>query len=204
MNHDGHETRYRIRRLPQWVLEPVKVIRRPYIAELIMASGHMPASKGRTYDCTSPNRIMPPQAPCLSGRSTYEADPFKWQFSVKLPRLKTLKLFEANSHAKTAPDKDQHIRQPGKSAARPFSAPRGRTPDWRPKIGSGGFSNEGAAYARPHDTAGECLVSLRDGFRLWHGEDRPQIVTDDRISLHARYFSPIRCNRTMRRYFLLA
>jgi hypothetical protein len=54
MNHDGHETRYRIRRLPQWVLEPVKVIRRPYIAELIMASGHMPASKGRTYDCTAP------------------------------------------------------------------------------------------------------------------------------------------------------
>jgi hypothetical protein len=54
MNHDGHETRYRIRRLTQWVLEPVKVIRRPYIAELIMASGHMPASKGRTYDCTAP------------------------------------------------------------------------------------------------------------------------------------------------------
>jgi len=53
MNHDGHETRYRIRRLPQWVLEPAKVIRRPYIAELIMASGHTPASKGRTYDCTA-------------------------------------------------------------------------------------------------------------------------------------------------------
>ena len=45
--------RYRIRRLTQWVLEPAKLIRRPHIAELIMASGHMPASIGRTYDCTA-------------------------------------------------------------------------------------------------------------------------------------------------------
>ena len=48
MNHDGRQTRYRIRRLTQWVLEPANVIRRPHIAELIMASGHMPAQTGRT------------------------------------------------------------------------------------------------------------------------------------------------------------
>jgi hypothetical protein len=54
MNHDGRQPRYRIRRLPQWVLEPGNLIRRPHIAELIMASGHMPASTGRTYDCTAP------------------------------------------------------------------------------------------------------------------------------------------------------
>jgi hypothetical protein len=54
MNHDGRQPRYRIRRLTQWVLEPGNLIRRPHIAELILASGHMPASIGWTYDCTAP------------------------------------------------------------------------------------------------------------------------------------------------------
>ena len=88
-------TRYRIRRLTQWVLEPANVIRRPHIAELIMASGHIPASVGRTYDCTASNGSDPPQTPCLSGRSTYESDgvfgrPPRSQHSVEALRFRLM------------------------------------------------------------------------------------------------------------------
>jgi hypothetical protein len=38
-------------------------------------------------------------------------EPFKWQFSIKLSWRKALKLFEANSHAETAPDSGGAIRR---------------------------------------------------------------------------------------------
>lgn len=51
-----------------------------------MASGHIPASVGRTYDCTASNGSDPPQTPCLSGRSTYESEPiFKSDSQTSAP-----------------------------------------------------------------------------------------------------------------------
>ena len=38
-------------------LEPMKLIRRPHIADIIMASGHSPALNDQTYDCTAPKKL---------------------------------------------------------------------------------------------------------------------------------------------------
>jgi len=72
MNHDGHETRYRIRRLTQWVLEPVKVI-----GHRILRNSSWPAvtcPHRKTGHMTAPLRPdHAPTSPCLS--ATYASDP---------------------------------------------------------------------------------------------------------------------------------
>ena len=60
VNHKG--------RWYQWVLEPVKVIRRPNIAELIMASGQMPASKA--------GHMTAPPRPDQTSTNTLPVGPF--------------------------------------------------------------------------------------------------------------------------------